>query len=328
MGDFNSYWPVYKNLEEETLQLTKYINFDDNQMRVYSMHIADLIMRIVVEIESISKELYKANGGPDVFDDKGDIRDLYFDTDCIKYLNTQWNICEREIIVSCASFNFYKPDNKIIKPLHNANKRGTSSSKWNKAYQAVKHDRRNNLYKGNIENLISALGALYILNIYYKDEVYQYESNGSFDNRLGSDIFAATFVDAANSSISEDDSDNSIDNNEKLKLSSALCVIKYTDKSWEDMHTALVEYNSTLIDGLIKEPEFKRKLSVEIANKGESEISNIFKSLVEKMQMEYVKKHPPITFGKIMSNAKKEVILNKGKNIYTPKQLKVVNGDA
>ena len=69
MGNFNSYWPVYKNLEEETLQLTKYINFDDNQMRVYSMHIADLIMRIVVEIESISKELYKANGGPDVFDD-------------------------------------------------------------------------------------------------------------------------------------------------------------------------------------------------------------------------------------------------------------------
>lgn len=325
MGDFNSYWPVYKNLEEETLQLTKYINFDDNQTRVYSMHIADLIMRIVVEIESISKELYKANGGPDVFDDNGDIRDLYFDTDCIKYLNSQWSICEREIIVSCASFNFNKPDNKIIKPLHNANKRGTSSSKWNKAYQAVKHDRRNNLDKGNIENLILALGALYILNIYYKDEVYQYESNGSFDNRLGSDIFAATFADAANTSISIDDSDNSIDNNEKPKLTSALCIIKYTDKSWEEMHDALTEYNSTLIDGLIKEPEFKRRLSIEISNKGKSEISNIFQSLVNEMQIEYVRKHPPLDFGRKMSNARKEVILNKGKKVYITKNSEIHN---
>lgn len=328
MGNFNSYWPVYKNLEEETLQLTKYINFDDNQMGVYSMHIADLIMKIVVEIESLSKELYKSNGGPDVYDDNGNMRDLYFDTDCINYLNTQWNICEREIIVSCASFNFNNSNNKIIKPLHNANKRGTSSSKWNKAYQAVKHDRRNNLKKGNIENLISALGALYILNIYYKDEVYQYKSNGSFDNRLGSDIFAATFADATLTAINEDDSDNSIDSNEKLKLSSALCIVKFDDKSWEEMHDALAEYNSTLIDGITKEPEFKRKLSMEIADKGESEIGNIFNSLVKDMQIEYIRKHPPYAFGNKLNNAKKEVILNKGKNIYTSKQYKVVNGDA
>jgi len=322
MSNFNSYWPVYKNLEEETLQLTKYINFDDNQMNVYSMHIADLIMRIVVEIESISKELYKANGGPDMYDSNGNIRNLYFDTDCINYLNSLWNICEREIIVSCSKFNFINANNKIIKPLYKANKCGSSSSEWSIAYQAIKHDRRNNLKDGNIKNLILALGALYILNIYYKDEIYQYESNKSFDNRLGSDIFAATFADAANSSISEDDSDNSIDNKEKIKLSSALCVIKYTDKSWEDMHDALLKYNSTLINNLIKEPDFKRKMTMEIANKGESEISNIFKSLIDKMQIEYVKKHPPIIFAKTMSNAKKEVILNKGKNIYTPKQLK------
>ncbi len=107
-------------------------------MKVYSMYIADLIMRIVVEIESLSKELYKSNGGPDVYDDNGNMRDLYFDTDFINYLNSQWNICEREIIVSCARFNFTNANNKIIKPLHKANKRGSSSSKWNKAYQAVK----------------------------------------------------------------------------------------------------------------------------------------------------------------------------------------------
>ncbi len=28
--EFNNYWPVYKNLEEETLELTKYIHFTDD----------------------------------------------------------------------------------------------------------------------------------------------------------------------------------------------------------------------------------------------------------------------------------------------------------
>ncbi len=190
---------------------------------------------------------------------------------------------------------------------------------------SCKTDIRNKLKAGNIENLISALGALYILNIYYKNEIYQYVSSDLFDNRLGSEIFAATLVDAANKSISIDDSDNSIDSNEKTKLTSALCIIKYTDKSWEEMHDALTKYNSNLIEELIKEPEFKRRLGVEIYNKGEAEISDIFQTLVKEMQIEYIKKHPPLDFGKKMSNSKKEVILNKGKNVYITKNSEIYN---
>lgn len=51
------------------------------------MHIADLIMRVAVEIEALSKELYKDNHRPDIFDENGKKRNLFFDTDCIKYLN-------------------------------------------------------------------------------------------------------------------------------------------------------------------------------------------------------------------------------------------------
>ena len=56
--EFNNYWPVYKNLEEETLELTKYIQFTDDQLSVYSMHIADLLVRCAMEIEALSKELF------------------------------------------------------------------------------------------------------------------------------------------------------------------------------------------------------------------------------------------------------------------------------
>ena len=45
------------------MELTNFIHIDDDQLGIYSMHIADLIVRWVVEIEAISKELYKILGG-------------------------------------------------------------------------------------------------------------------------------------------------------------------------------------------------------------------------------------------------------------------------
>ncbi len=319
MSEFNSFWPVYKNLEEETLQLTKYVNFSDDQLNVYSMHIADLIMRIVVEIEALSKELYKLNGGPDVFDAEGKSRNLFFDTDCMNYLNDKWGICNRDIIVSCARFNFIKEENKILKPLKKANRSGDKSSKWNKAYQAVKHDRRNNLKKGNIENLIQALGALYILNIYYRNDIFEYGTisspNSFFDNRLGSEIFAATFADTSKASIGIDDSDAAIDNEEKEKMSTALCIIKYTDEAWKNMHDALATYNTEIISEVIKDPMFIEKFNERIiASTDDKEI--ILKSLLEEMQIDYIRKNPPRNFVNKISTGKKEVILNKGQVIY------------
>jgi len=103
-GNFNHYLPIYKNLEEEVIQLSKYIQINDDQLGVYSMHIADLIVRCAMEIESLSKELYWLNGGQQVFDDDGKERDLYFDTDCMRLLNCLWGICDKEILISSERF--------------------------------------------------------------------------------------------------------------------------------------------------------------------------------------------------------------------------------
>lgn len=188
---FNHYLPVYKNLEEEVVNLSKYIQINDNQLGVYSMHIADLIVRCAMEIEALSKELYWGTGGAKVYGDNGKERDLFFDTDCIKHLDDLWGICEKEIIVSSEKFYFEEPKNIIIHPLHKGCKR--SGAKWNKAYQAVKHDRKGSIKQGNIENLISALGALYILNLYYLDKKVDLGITNTpveqFDSRMGSAIF-------------------------------------------------------------------------------------------------------------------------------------------
>ena len=70
------FWNAYKRLEKEVLALSEVIHFDDHQRSVYSSKIGDLLVRSVIEIESLSKVLFDAEGGIRPSD-----RDLYFDTD-------------------------------------------------------------------------------------------------------------------------------------------------------------------------------------------------------------------------------------------------------
>ena len=62
------------------------------------MHIADLIVRCAVEIESISKELYKNLGGNmSPIDKERKPRDLYFDTDCLNLLEQHWTLSKKKL---------------------------------------------------------------------------------------------------------------------------------------------------------------------------------------------------------------------------------------
>ena len=182
----NTYWPIYKDLEKELIEISRIIRGCDEQLNVYSDKILELLIRCAIEIESISKELFFLNGGA-----KPQDRDLYFDTDCINLLEDKWKLSKKKLIISCSNFYLVKDENRTIVPLKKANKRGTSGSGWKKAYQAVKHDRKNNMKMANIKHLIGALGALYILNLYYKDETFNI--NNTNDDRFQyslSDIFS------------------------------------------------------------------------------------------------------------------------------------------
>lgn len=179
----NLYWNVYKSLERELLALAEIIHIDDGQLDVYSMKIADLLIRTSVEIESISKELYFREGGT-----KPDDKDLYFDTDCLALLESKWSLSKKVVMISSPIFYLKEDDNIYLTPLHKAYKRGSSSSDWQKAYQAVKHNRAKSINKGNIKHFIRSLAALYILNVFYNDYVYYLgkDSKGiSFDANLG-----------------------------------------------------------------------------------------------------------------------------------------------
>ena len=190
MDNTNLYWQVYKNLEREFLALAEVIHIDDYQLEsVYSMRIADLLMHTAVEVESLSKHLYMENGGT-----KTDPSKMYFDTDCLAHLNSLWNLEAKVVLVVSPNLFLEKEGNIIFTPLKNAQYRQPNSAEWEKAYQAVKHDRINELKPwGRLIYLLQALAALYILNLYNRDEKKEnIDSNAAsaLDMSFGSKLFA------------------------------------------------------------------------------------------------------------------------------------------
>lgn len=259
----NLYWPVYKNLEKEFIKLADYVHFSDDQLNIYSMHIADLIVRCAVEIEALSKELYNELGGNMIpVDDRNNPRDLYFDTDCLNLLEKKWFLSKKQITVSSINFYFADEKNKVLTPLHKANRRGSSGSKWKQAYQAIKHDRRNSLKKATVGNLLNAMGALYILNLYYKNERIDigrvYLSDHNFDCRSGSEIFSAFCYKATFLSMNKHMDDSNILPSSDSELEKSIFIIKYDDMSFKKMH------KNYCLDAQITEQNFNK--STEIAN--------------------------------------------------------------
>ncbi len=196
------FWQTYLNLEKEAVELSKYIFFTDvieknekgkliiqncdTQLGTFSSYIADLLVRCCVEIEAISKELYHENGGSKP---RGD-SDIHFDEDCLKLIDIKWQTHMKTVMVVAPSFNFTKDENHILRPLKKAHR--TQGMYWEKAYQAVKHDRYYSLLYGNVKAFLHALAALYLLNLYYRNDswITSYQDISKHDYSMGSSIFA------------------------------------------------------------------------------------------------------------------------------------------
>lgn len=196
------FWQTYLKLEKELIEISNYIFFTDEivksgkngivhetcktQLETFSPYIADLLVRCCVQIEAISKELYFDNNGAK---ERGD-NSLLFDEDCLKLIDKKWYTHNKIVMVVAPFFNFTKEENLILRPLNEAHKR--KGTNWEKAYQAVKHDRYYSLYKGTIKVVIHALAALYLLNIYYRNDswITSYKDISKHDYSMGSKIFA------------------------------------------------------------------------------------------------------------------------------------------
>lgn len=202
MNKSDIFWQTYLNLEKEVIEVSRYIFITDEitvrkdgaettqaydaQLNTFSPHLADLLVRCCVQIEAISKELYHANGGTKPRGDKT----LFFDEDCLKFIDMKWATHNKRVLVVAPFFNLTKDENRVLRPLKEAHKR--SGAYWEKTYQAVKHDRFASLKYGNVKAVLHALAALYLLNVYYRNEswVVPYKDLRKTDYSLNSSIFA------------------------------------------------------------------------------------------------------------------------------------------
>ena len=164
-----SYLQNYLRIEKEVIDLSYFISYDFLNLNVHSPYICDLILRCASDIESISKDIYI-----DYFDNNADRSKIKFDYDCIDKMIKEWSLNYRVLFVK----DKYRldPISEFIKPFEMTTINNKSNFLWNFSYQALKHNKIGSIESfANLRYLFSALGALFLLNIYYLD--YQEETH-------------------------------------------------------------------------------------------------------------------------------------------------------
>lgn len=229
------YWNIYLGLEKEFLRIADMIYVDDTQLKVYSLKIAELLLRTVVEIEAISKDLFDIAGGVA----NGN---MYFDTDCLAFLDEKWRI-EKRVVFLKSPHVYLAKDKMTLHPLKDASKRGKCT--WKKAYNAVKHNGRTDIKQGNIENFMLSLASLFVLNVYFKCwgnhfPVGKYHEIESYDGSFGSSLFAVKVV-----NVFKGVTCHGVDVKRGC-YDDATGLIRATEKSAEKMAAILVEENAKM----------------------------------------------------------------------------------
>jgi hypothetical protein len=148
------YWNYYLHLEEKFMHISSFVHFDSRNFNVFSYEFVSLFQNIGAEIDLLFKKIcgYSGNDNRTMRDYKNDI--IY---KCPE-------IKEKKIKV-----NYF---NIEIQPFEKLE----SGMTWWKEYNAIKHNRLDNISKANLENVLEALAALFLLERYLLVELKEEDS--------------------------------------------------------------------------------------------------------------------------------------------------------
>ncbi|MFZ2724672.1 MAG: hypothetical protein WAX77_00285 [Methylococcaceae bacterium] len=233
------FFPIYQKIENEFKELSFSINIDKKQLTVYSIKIADLILRTVAECENISKALCKKNGIK-FKDKKGKVRSFVNFSEYINELNKIFSLDEKLV-----NFIYSNAANDTFDCKHQPfNKKFITSNKkeswdWYHAYNLIKHDRVLNYKQANLGNLINGMAALFLLNVYYKNEIFYNKHSDELDSIISSiesfsDIFNLDYAIVIPDEKQYDNYNNSFFN------------IKHYFEIARPFSTYLIEYNKEI----------------------------------------------------------------------------------
>lgn len=110
----------------------------------------------------------------------------------INEIDKKWNLSTKRVKIISKNMHF-TDINGLGSEFAPMAYRPHDENDYYSSYCSVKHTRIDTIYKANINVLIRALAALFILNAYYSFEKVEIDNVSEFDFSLGSDIFMTDF---------------------------------------------------------------------------------------------------------------------------------------
>lgn len=149
------YWNEYLYYEKEFISITDYIHLDKSNLNTYSFKLLEMLIGICSAID----RMFRKFTGLD--DQNCSIKD-YKDS-IINIENSFYNLEVRLI----------NNDDIILKPFFEWEpSKNIDTLKFWTAYNSIKHDKNRGIINATFENVLNALGALYLLNIKNMDRIY------------------------------------------------------------------------------------------------------------------------------------------------------------
>lgn len=246
-----------------------------------------------------------------------------FDFCCLQSLDQKWHLTLKEISVT--GVNFYFSDKfQSFAPLANVySDDDTLKCQWKEAYDKLKHNNRACIKRATIGNLISALGALFVLNLYYRDlncDDYKFYLNGDlFDSRVGSEIFSVNCCSALYLYYSTEMGDDSIQGLSQDSLNKSIYIKRFDSEAMRFFHrNECLDSVQTWIN-ITKSPEMKPFL--ENLNSDEYKGHQLADICLKLGGLELLKKirsfhHGVKSFGPEGIRGNRELLLNTHGQIY------------
>lgn len=147
-------WRFYLMLEKRFMETTQYVELSTDNFNTYSLEYVSLLQSVGSELDVFMKVVCGFNQN-----DRKTITD-YYNGIILKYPNIKTQSVSVHLL------------NSPIKPFCGWSlKRPRKSLHWWNAYDSVKHGRIDNYKLASLENVLNALAALYLLEMYYLKDV-------------------------------------------------------------------------------------------------------------------------------------------------------------
>jgi len=148
---YSHHWDYFTALEDDVQKLTRFIHFSEENLKVYSIELARLLMTSTQEIDVLFKQI------------------------CVKHNDpSTTELGYRKFFQK----GRYTKIRNIVTVLHRYDLRFTPFAKWDNdtpewwtANNKVKHQRHTDFHKASLGNVLKSLSGLLIANMYFADEM-------------------------------------------------------------------------------------------------------------------------------------------------------------